>query len=119
MSDHHTTAEPLHICGVHTTLQVIGKKWTILILHALCEHKKRFGELERELSGISPRTLSLRLQELESCGVLTKHVFARVPPHVEYALTPKGRSLKKIIVMMKRWGDDHAEATPESAKKYG
>ncbi len=91
-------------CGVTTTMKVIGKKWTVLILHALCTETKRFGQLQKELDGISPRTLSLRLDELEKAKILHKKIYAEVPPHVEYFLTEKGRSLKKIFTLMDAWG---------------
>ncbi len=84
---------------------MIGSKWTILILHELCEGTKRFGELQKSLDGISPKTLSLRLQQMEKNGILKKKVFAEVPPHVEYSLTEKGKSLKHIIDSMDTWGE--------------
>lgn len=92
-------------CGLTKTLKIIGSKWTILLLHNLFEGKKRFGELERALVGISPKTLSLRLQELEQAGIINKKVFAEVPLHVEYTLTPKGKSLEEIFDKMAEWGD--------------
>lgn len=91
-------------CGVGKALRLIGSKWTLNIIHALCERTKRFGEIQRELTLISPRTLSLRLQQLEADGIIHKKVFAEVPPHVEYSLTEKGASLKKIILLLDRWG---------------
>lgn len=93
--------------GVTKTIRIIGSKWTLHILHALCERTKRFGELQKELAGISPRTLSLRLQELEKDKIVKKHIFAEVPPHVEYSLTKKGSSLKKMITFMKEWGEEN------------
>jgi DNA-binding HxlR family transcriptional regulator len=92
-------------CGLTKTLKIIGSKWTILLLHNLFEGKKRFGELERSLPGISPKTLSLRLQELEKEKIIKKKVFAEVPLHVEYTLTPKGESLKEVFDKMVEWGD--------------
>lgn len=92
-------------CGVATTLKVIGSKWTMLILHNLFTGKNRFGELERALVGISPKTLSQRLQELEKEGIITKKVFAEVPLHVEYTLTKKGQSLEGIFKTMASWGE--------------
>lgn len=91
-------------CGVAKTIKIIGSKWTILILRDLCEGTKRFGALQRSLEGISPKTLSLRLKQLEKDGIVNKKIFAEVPLHVEYSLTPKGQSLKKIINMMRDWG---------------
>lgn len=94
-------------CGVGKALKLIGSKWTLNIIHTLCERTKRFGEIQRELSTISPRTLSLRLQQLESDGIVSKKVFAEVPPHVEYSLTKKGASLKKIVALLDDWGQTH------------
>lgn len=92
-------------CGVAKTLKIIGSKWTILILRDLLEGTKRFGELQRSLLGISPKTLSQRLDQLEKDGILTKKVFAEVPLHVEYSLTKKGLSLNAIICKMREWGE--------------
>lgn len=92
------------VCGVTNTLKIIGSKWTILILHQLCTEKKRFGQLLKDLPGISPRTQSARLKELESNGIVSKKVFSEIPLHVEYSLTPKGSSLRTIIDQMEEWG---------------
>jgi DNA-binding HxlR family transcriptional regulator len=91
-------------CAVAKTLKIIGSKWTMMILHNMFEGKKRFGELQRSMEGISPKTLSQRLQELEQDGIITKKVFAEVPLHVEYNLTEKGISLKKIFKDLAEWG---------------
>jgi DNA-binding HxlR family transcriptional regulator len=93
-------------CGVARTLKIIGSKWTMLLIHNLFEGKKRFGELQRELDGISPKTLSQRLQELEQENIITKTIFPEVPPHVEYNLTDKGHSLKNIFDAMATWGKE-------------
>ncbi|MGH7246387.1 MAG: winged helix-turn-helix transcriptional regulator [Candidatus Levyibacteriota bacterium] len=90
-------------CGVAKTLKVIGSKWTMLILHNLFEGTKRFGELERSLAPISPKTLSKRLDELEKEGIVTRNVFAEIPLRVEYALTEKGLSLQDIFTKMGEW----------------
>lgn len=92
-------------CGVAKTLKIIGSKWTMLLLHHLFEGKKRFGELQRALEGISPKTLSQRLQELEKEGIISKKVFAEIPLHVEYTLTKKGQSLSDIFDKMSDWGE--------------
>lgn len=94
-------------CGVSNTLKVIGSKWTVLILRDLIAGKKRFGELQRSLKGISPKTLSLRLQELEREKIIKKKIFAEIPLHVEYSLTEKGESLNEIICAMRSWGECH------------
>ena len=92
-------------CGVAKTLKIIGQRWTILILRDLLDGQKRFGELEKSLIGISPRTLALRLQQLEQDGILNRKVFPEVPLHVEYTLTNKGQSLNKVISDMRVWGE--------------
>jgi len=90
-------------CAVTKTIKVIGSKWTMLILHHLNDGTKRFGELQMELKGISPKTLSQRLQELEREKMVSKKVFAEVPLHVEYSLTDKGKSVGKIFTEMARF----------------
>lgn len=92
-------------CAVAKTLKIIGSKWTMLILHNLFDGKKRFGQLQRSLVTISPKTLSQRLQELEKDGIITRKVFTEVPLHVEYNLTGKGLSLKKLFQDMADWGE--------------
>jgi len=91
-------------CGVAKTLKIIGSKWTMLILHNLFDGKKRFGQLQRSLFPINPKTLSLRLRELEKEGIISKKIFIEVPLHVEYSLTPKGRSLGDMFQKMDQWG---------------
>ena len=95
-------------CPVERTLSVINGKWTLLILRDLLDGTKRFGELRRSLEGISPRTLSQRLRELEGQGIVSRVVYAEVPPRVEYSLTEKGNSLGAILEQMKVWGVTHA-----------
>jgi DNA-binding HxlR family transcriptional regulator len=91
-------------CGVVRTLKIIGSKWTMLILHNLFAGPKRFGELQRSLGDISPKTLSQRLQELEQERIIKRKVFPEIPLHVEYSLTLKGHSLQKIFDDMSEWG---------------
>ncbi len=97
-------------CGVAKTLKVIGSKWTILVLHSLFNGRSRFGELQRSLPNISPKTLSLRLDELEQEGIIKRKIFAEVPLHVEYSLTKRGESLKTIFDQMASWGGEQATA---------
>lgn len=95
-------------CGVEKTLKVIGGKWTILIIRDLCTGTKRFGQLQQSLAGISPRTLALRLDELETEGIVKRKVFKEIPLHVEYSLTPRGESLRELIIKMREWGHEKA-----------
>lgn len=92
---------------IATAMQVIGAKWTALILRDLYGGPKRFGELERSLEGVSPRTLSQRLGDLEDCGIIAKRSFAEVPPHTEYSLTEKGQDLVPVLQQMAAWGDKY------------
>lgn len=89
------------------TLKTMSSKWTLFILHALCEEKRRFGQLQRSLGNISPKTLSVRLKELEKAGIVKKHVFAEVPLHVEYSLTARGTKLKAIFSDLETWGKEN------------
>lgn len=91
-------------CPVARTAQIMGNKWTPLILRDLADGQKRFSELERSLKGISPKTLSERLKKLEESSVLKRTCFAEVPPRVEYELTSKGHALLPVIESMRQFG---------------
>lgn len=92
-------------CPVCLTADIVCGKWTLLLIRDLAEGRSRFCELERSLSGISPRTLSLRLRALEEERIVERHTFGEVPPRVEYALTEKGRALLPIIEDMRAYGE--------------
>ena len=92
-------------CGVEKTLKIIGSKWTMHIIHNLFTEKKRFKQLQNSLTGISTKTLSVRLKELEREKIISRKVFTEVPLHVEYALTAKGHSLQDIFKKMAQWGE--------------
>ena len=98
-------------CPVCRTAEVVCGKWTLLIIRDLAEGRSRFGELERSLEGISPRTLSLRLRALEEEGILERQTFPEVPPRVEYGLTEKGRALIPIVDAMRAYGETWLGAT--------
>jgi len=94
-------------CPVEITLEIIGKKWTVLIIRDLLNGKKRFGELLDSLSGISPRTLSARLSELEKYKVIKKKIYPIIPLKVEYSLDKRGHELRFILDQMKKWGSKY------------
>jgi DNA-binding HxlR family transcriptional regulator len=94
-------------CGVCATAEILCSKWTAIIIRDLAACESRFCELERSLGGISPRTLSLRLRELESNGIIERRTYAEVPPRVEYALTKKGEALIPVIDAMRSYGEQH------------
>ena len=100
---------PVHdeTCSVAACAEIIGAKWTALLVHDLSEGPRRFTELEHSCRGISPRTLSERLRWLEHEGLLVRRSYAESPPRVEYELTPKGAGLLPIIDEMRRFGHEH------------
>ncbi|WP_028553031.1 winged helix-turn-helix transcriptional regulator [Paenibacillus sp. UNC451MF] len=109
MSSHEplilTKGLPDEVCPIAKVIDMIGTKWTFLILRdLLIEGTMRFSDLLRCLDGISPKTLSLRLKELEDHGILTRTVYPEVPPRVEYTLTEKGKQLEGVFIELKRFG---------------
>ena len=93
-------------CPVEVTIEAIGGRWKVMVIHHLIEGTRRFGELSRLLKGISARTLTRQLRELEESGVIHRHVHQQIPPKVEYSLTPLGLKLKPILYAMHAWGED-------------
>ena len=100
------TMNPVHdrTCSVAACAEIIGAKWTAVLVHDLSEGPRRFSELEHSCVGISPRTLSERLRVLEDEGIVERHSYAESPPRVEYELTAKGEALLPIISEMRRFG---------------
>lgn len=91
-------------CDVEATLSVVGGRWKPILLCHLLGGRKRFGELRRLTPNATERMITLQLRELEADGVVSRHVFAEVPPRVEYEATDFGRSLEPILVLMQEWG---------------
>ncbi len=108
------TMKPVHdsSCSVAACAEIVGAKWTALLVHDLSEGPRRFSELEHSCCGISPRTLSERLRALEEEGIVDRRSYAESPPRVEYELTDKGESLLPIIEEMRRFGRDWLVAEP-------
>jgi DNA-binding HxlR family transcriptional regulator len=88
-------------------MEVIGSKWTALILRDLTTGPKRFSSLQTSVSGVNPRTLSQRLDDLEAQGIITKTAYAEVPPRIEYTLTTKGNDLIPVLQQMADWGEKY------------
>ena len=97
----------LPACPVETTLMLIGDKWKVLILRELMDGTKRFGELKKSIGTVSQKVLTAQLRDMEEKGLLTRKVYAEVPPRVEYTLTETGYSLKPILDSMWAWGLDY------------
>ena len=101
------TAKELPACPVDTTLTLIGDKWKVLILRDLLTGTKRFGELKKSVGNVSQKVLTAQLRAMEESGLLTRTVYAEVPPRVEYTLTELGESLKPILDAMLNWGEEY------------
>ena len=97
----------LPACPVETTLTQISDNWKVLILRDLLPGTKRFGELKKSIGHVSQKVLTAQLREMESNGLLTRTVYAEVPPRVEYTLTDLGYSLKPILDAMWNWGEEY------------
>lgn len=99
----------LPACPVETTLLLIGDKWKVLILRDLMDGTKRFGELKKSIGHVTQKVLTAQLRDMEANGLLTRTVYAEVPPRVEYTLTDIGYSLKPILDSMVAWGSSYKE----------
>lgn len=91
-------------CPVETTLMLISDRWKVLIIRDLLGGTKRFGELKKSIGNISQKVLTANLRSMEESGLLTRKVYAEVPPKVEYTLTETGYSLQPVLEAMKDWG---------------
>ena len=104
----------LPACPVETTLMLIGDKWKVLILRDLMQGTRRFGELKKSIGSVSQKVLTAQLRDRETKGLLTRKVYAEVPPRVEYTLTETGYSLKPILDSMVVWGTNYQKKnTPQ------
>lgn len=97
----------LPACPVETTLTLIGDKWKVLILRDLMPGTKRFGELKKSIGSVSQKVLTAQLRDMEKSGLITRKVYAEVPPRVEYSLTELGQSLKPVLDSMWNWGEGY------------
>ena len=98
---------PEYGCPIEVTLDVIGGKWKGMILFCLLRGTIRFNELRRLIPKATQRVLTTQLRELERDGVISRKVYAEVPPRVEYSLTEFGLSLKPILELMGQWGEEY------------
>ena len=100
-------AKELPACPVEVTLMLISDRWKVLILRDLLGGTKRFGELKKSIGSISQKVLTSNLRSMEEDGLLTRKVYAEVPPRVEYTLTAMGESLRPILFAMQQWGVEY------------
>lgn len=104
-------------CPVATTVSLIGSKWKLLIIRNLLVRPWRFNELKKDLDGISQKVLTDSLRSMEEDGLVVRTVYPEVPPHVEYALSELGESMRPIIDAMEQWGTEYKKIYKEKLLK--
>ena len=107
--DNEKSNDNLPSCPVETTLMLIGNKWKVLIIRVLLTGTKRFGELKKSIGKVSQKVLTTQLRDMEESGLISRKVYAEVPPKVEYSLTELGKSLQPILNAMLQWGTEYKE----------
>ncbi|MBN6033656.1 helix-turn-helix domain-containing protein [Amycolatopsis sp. 195334CR] len=100
----------LAVCPVEVSIAVLGGAWKLSAVRYLLTRTHRFGELQRAVGDVTPRTLTRVLRELEADGIVRRTVYAEVPPRVEYSLTDLGESLRPIVTWLESWGEAYARA---------
>lgn len=105
-------------CTVREVLDRVGDKWSVYVIHLLGGGTKRFGELKREIDGISQRMLTVTLRGLERDGLVTRTVYPEVPPRVEYALTPLGETLLTTVCGLLTWAEEHRPDIDDARVRY-
>lgn len=100
----------LEICPVEVAVAVLGGSWKLTIVKHLLVRPHRFGELGRAVGPVTPRVLTRQLRDLEADGIVSRAVFAEVPPRVEYALTDLGETLRPAVTWLDEWGTDYEKA---------
>ncbi|MBE7700145.1 helix-turn-helix transcriptional regulator [Oerskovia sp. Sa1BUA8] len=127
MSAGHTTVttspvvscgEPHEDCGIRDVLDRIGDKWSVLVVVELAQGVRRFRELQRAVPGISQRMLTLTVRRLERDGLVTRTVFATVPPQVEYELTASGHSLTHLVRVLADWSAEHRDGIAAARERW-
>ncbi|MGM9649590.1 MAG: winged helix-turn-helix transcriptional regulator [Butyricicoccaceae bacterium] len=103
------TEKTMPACPVETTLMLIGDKWKVLILRDLMDGKKRFGELKKSIGTVSQKVLTAQLRAMEASGLVSRTVYAEVPPRVEYELTETGYSLNPVLEALRDWGMEYQQ----------
>lgn len=105
-------------CPSRTSLARIANKWTAMIVSALGDGKLRFSDIRSTVDGISGKVLTDTLRDLERDGLVSRHVYAEVPPRVEYELTPLGRTLHTPLRALNRWAEQHIEQVLTAREAY-
>src|SRR6478752_5824285 len=93
-------------CPTETTLEVISGRWKVMVIYWLIQGERRFNQLQRDLGGITHRTLAKQLKEMEADGLVERRDHGEIPPRVDYRLTPLGRSLEPVLMAMQDWAQE-------------
>src|ERR1051325_3693163 len=94
-------------CPTEITLELISGRWKLMVIYWLMQGERRFNQLQRDLGGITHRTLAKQLKEMEADGLVERHDHGEIPPRVDYRLTPLGRSLTPVLMAMQDWAQQH------------
>jgi len=101
-------------CPTEQTLDLISGRWKVLVIYWLLKGDRRFNQLQRDLRGITHRTLTKQLREMETDGLVERYDFREIPPRVEYRLSSLGQSLEPILLAMHEWAESHPRVTKKS-----
>ena len=110
--------DPTTCVVVRELLDRVGDKWSVLVIALLGEKSRRSSELKRAIEGISQRMLTLTLRQLERDGLVSRTVYATVPPRVDYALTPLGESVLEPLTAFMYWAQEHGSDVAEARRRY-
>jgi DNA-binding HxlR family transcriptional regulator len=107
-----------YTCGLDATLSILNGKWKMMILWPLSERPHRFGELRRQVPGVTEKVLTTQLRELEADGIVHREVYDELIPRVEYSLTPLGELLNQALLPLEAWGREHLmdDSTPSGRR---
>lgn len=105
-------------CPAREILASVANKWTVLVLSVLTEDTTRFNELRRRVQGVTQKVLTQTLRDLERLGLVSRKIYAEVPPRVEYSLTPLGHSLVKVLDSIKDWTESHAPEVMHAQQRF-
>ena len=105
-------------CPARAILASVANKWTVLVLSVLTEDTTRFNELRRRVQGVTQKALTQTLRDLERLGIVSRRIYAEVPPRVEYSLTPLGHSLVKVLDNIKEWTESHAPDVLQAQQRF-
>lgn len=110
---------PEEHCRIDALISAISGRWKLLIVYWLSLGKCRFNQLQRNLGGITHRTLARQLTELQDTGFVARKDFKTIPPHVEYSLTPLGESLIPLLIQMHQWAEENGDKLPAAKSRTG